>query len=69
MVRTEDKEGFNRSNAKFGQNPGDLVLNILEISLNNELALTKIRKYFSKADSKSLFDEINISKTGFLNYQ
>ena len=56
MVRTEDKEGFNRSLAKFGQNSGDLVLNILEISLHNELALTKIRKFFSKAQAKNLFD-------------
>lgn len=56
MVRSEDKEGFNRNLAKFGQNPGDLVLNILEISLNNELALMKTRKHFSKADAKNLFD-------------
>lgn len=69
MVRTEDKEGYNRSLAKFGQNPGDLVLNILELSLNNELALMKIRRSFSKSDAKNLFDEINCSKTGFMNYQ
>lgn len=56
MIRTEDKEGFNRNIAKFGHNQGDLVVNILEISLNNELALTKIRKFFSKSDAKNLFD-------------